>query len=150
MDLSSASRDSHLALRRVERQQWLVERLYAAHGALLVLDDLARELGVSARTVARDVARLRDAGLPLESRQGRDGGVRLDVTPDRLRAVDLDLPEIAALLSSLAVLGPTVSPSATSAARKPVAALRQRTPTASAPLSASSGEVRPPDVRLDP
>lgn len=123
MDLSSASRDSHLALRRVERQQRLVERLYNAYGAVLVLEDLARGLGVSTRTIARDVARLRDAGLPLESRQGRDGGVWLEVPPNRLHSVDLDLPEIAALLSSLAVLGPTVSPGAASAARKLVAAL---------------------------
>lgn len=121
--LAASSRDGHLALRRVERQQWLVERLYAAHGTLLVLDDLATGLGVSARTVARDVARLRDAGVPIETRQGRDGGVRLDVAGDRLRPVDLDLPEVAALLSSLAVLGPTASASATSAALKLAAAL---------------------------
>ncbi|SEC91717.1 HTH domain-containing protein [Nocardioides exalbidus] len=126
--LAAASRDGHLALRRVERQQWLVERLYAAHGALLVLDDLAAELGVSGRTIARDVARLRDAGLPIETRQGRDGGVRLDVSGDRLRPVDLDLPEIAALLSSLAVLGPSASESASSAALKLAAALGGETP----------------------
>lgn len=125
------SRDSHLALRRVERQQWLVEKLYAVHGARVPLADLGRELGVSTRTVARDVARLRDAGLPVETRQGRDGGVRLDVGGDRLRSVDLDLTEIAAVLASLAVLGPTVSPGADSAARELVAALDTPGPKAS-------------------
>lgn len=84
---------------------------------------LAAELGVSTRTVARDVERLRLSEVPLEVRPGRGGGVRLSRA--RLRAsVELDLPEIAALLSSLAALGPTASESAGSAARKLAAALR--------------------------
>jgi hypothetical protein len=40
-----------------------------------------------------------------------------------LPAIAFDLPELAALISSLAVLGPTVSESAASAMRKLVAAL---------------------------
>lgn len=86
------------------------------------LAGLAGELGVSGRTVARDVERLRDSGVPLTARPGRGGGVALAAVRATV-AVELDLPEAAALLSSLAVLGPTVSPSATSAMRKLVAAL---------------------------
>ena len=41
------------------------------------LEELARKTGVSARTVARDVERLRLSGVPVEARRGRDGGVRL-------------------------------------------------------------------------
>jgi len=120
--LAASSRDGHLALRRVERQQALIERLYAARGARVRLEELARELGVSARTVARDVERLRISGVPLDVRQGRGGGVRL-VPTRAVVPIVFDLPEVAALMSSLAVLGPSVSQSATSAMRKLAEAL---------------------------
>ena len=123
--LAAASRDGHLALRRVERQQALIERLHAARGARIPLANLARDLRVSVRTVARDVERLRDSGVPLTARQGRTGGVSLSPTREAV-TVALDLPEAAALMSSLAVLGPTVSPSAASAMRKLAAALAER------------------------
>lgn len=121
--LATASRDSHLALRRVERQQALIERLHAARGERIRLRTLAEELRVSQRTVARDVERLRLSGVPLDVRQGRGGGVRLDLTRSTITVV-LDIAEAAALMSSLAVLGPTVSDSAASVMRKLAAALR--------------------------
>lgn len=120
--LAAASRDGHLALRRVERQQELVERLHARRGERVRLAELARDLGVSGRTIARDVERLLLSGVPLDTRQGRGGGVRL--RPTRAVApIVFDLPEVAALMSSLAVLGPSVSRSAASAMRKLVEAL---------------------------
>jgi len=121
--LASSSRDGHLALRRVERQQALIERLHGAHGRRLAIAALAGELGVSARTVARDVERLRLSGAPLRTWPGRGGGVSMEGTRTAVD-VRLDLAEVAALVSSLAVLGPTVSPSASSAMRKLVDALR--------------------------
>ena len=39
--------------------------------------ELALRLGVTERTVRRDVARLRDLGYPVEARPGVDGGYRL-------------------------------------------------------------------------
>jgi predicted DNA-binding transcriptional regulator YafY len=39
--------------------------------------ELARRLEVSARTVRRDVERLRDLGYPVEATMGADGGYRL-------------------------------------------------------------------------
>jgi len=120
--LAAASRDGHLALRRVERQQALIERLHAAHGGRIALADLARDLGVSERTAARDVERLRLSGVPLLTHPGRGGGVSLPPTNGTV-AIEFDLPEAAALMSSLAVLGPSVSPSAASAMRKLTAAL---------------------------
>lgn len=101
----------------------LIEKLHRVRGERLQFDMLARDLGVSPRTIARDVERLRSSGVPLEVRAGRGGGVslppaRADVT------VVLDLPEAAALISSLAVLGPSVSESAASAMRKLAAGLR--------------------------
>ncbi|MFL5840608.1 MAG: helix-turn-helix transcriptional regulator [Thermoleophilaceae bacterium] len=40
-------------------------------------DELADRLGVTRRTIRRDVERLRDLGYPVESRTGRAGGYRL-------------------------------------------------------------------------
>jgi predicted DNA-binding transcriptional regulator YafY len=120
--LAAASRDGHLALRRVERQQALIERLYAARGERIQIGDLAQHFGVSDRTIARDVERLRDSGVPLTVRQGRGGGISL-VHSGRAIPIVFDLPEVAALMSSLAVLGPSVSQSAASAMRKLTEAL---------------------------
>lgn len=120
--LAADSRDGHLALRRVERQQALIERLHAARGGRIRLGVLARELRVSVRTLARDVERLRSSGAPLRMHRGRDGGVSLPPARSTI-AVELDLPEAAALISSLAVLGPSVSDSAASAMRKLAAAV---------------------------
>ena len=114
--LGAASRDGHLALRRVERQQHLVEILYAS-ARRHTLRELARDLGVSARTVARDAERLRLSGAPIRVVPGRGGGVDLEHRAS-VAPIAFDLPEVAALMSSLAVLGPTVSDSAGSAMRK--------------------------------
>lgn len=121
--LAAASRDGHLALRRVERQQWLIERLFAARGQRIPLADLAREFGVSSRSVARDVERLMLSGVPIETHRGRGGGVSLRTTTT-IEPIVFDLPEVAALMSSLTTLGPTVSDSASSAMRKLSSALR--------------------------
>jgi predicted DNA-binding transcriptional regulator YafY len=82
---------------------------------------------VSMRTVARDVERLRLSGVPLDVRQGRGGGVALLPTV-AVMPIIFDLPEVAALMSSLAVLGPSVSASAGSAMRKLAEALTPANP----------------------
>ena len=110
---SAASRDPHLTLRRVERQQRLVE-LLAGAGERRTASSLARDLGVATRTVERDLERLRQALVPIDTKTGPGGGVRLDVRPG-LRQVDLTVAEIAALLASLASLGPTATESSWSA-----------------------------------
>lgn len=115
--LAAASRDGHLALRRAERQQAIVERLHAARGVPLRLGLLADELGVSTRTLARDVERLRTSGVPLDVRRGRSGGVRLLPVRSPVH-VELDVAEVAAVLSSLAAVGPAASLSAASVVRK--------------------------------
>lgn len=114
---AAASRDGHLSLRRVERQQAIVERLHAAHGGRLHLADLADALGVAARTVARDVERLRLSGVPIDVAPGRGGGVSLPRVA-QVRPITFDLPEIAALMSSLTTLGPSATVSAAAAMRK--------------------------------
>ncbi|HET6918707.1 MAG TPA: HTH domain-containing protein [Jiangellaceae bacterium] len=130
--LAASSRDGHLALRRVERQQALIERLHAARGERIQLGELARELGVSSRTVARDVERLRHSGVPLHAYQGRGGGVSL-LRTGAVLPIGFDLREVAAMMSTLAVLGPSASESAASAMRKLADALNPRTLPAGEP-----------------
>lgn len=43
----------------------------------LILSDAAKELGVSLRTIHRDLDLLRERGVPIESERGRGGGVRV-------------------------------------------------------------------------
>ncbi len=45
---------------------------------MLVLRDAAQELGVSIRTINRDIELLRERGIPVEADRGRGGGVRLN------------------------------------------------------------------------
>ena len=119
--LAAKSRDGHLTIRRVERQQRLVELLGAAPEPV-PSPLLARELGVGLRTVERDLARLRESGVPIESVPGHHGGSRLprNVSPD---PVPLTFEEVAAVIASLAALGPTSTRSADSAMRALVRAI---------------------------
>jgi len=58
--------------------------------------DLAMELGVSRRTVLRDLATLRDRGMAIAGEAGPGGGIRLDAAHG-LTAVHLSLAEIIAI-----------------------------------------------------
>jgi predicted DNA-binding transcriptional regulator YafY len=57
---------------------------------------LAEELGVSVRTIYRDVERLHDAGVPVYAEAGNGGGIRI-VDGYRTRLTGLDVPESEAL-----------------------------------------------------
>lgn len=63
------------ALTRLERLDRLESWLKSDE--LLILRDAAGELGVSIRTINRDIELLRERGVPVESDRGRGGGVRL-------------------------------------------------------------------------
>src|SRR5690242_6716671 len=67
--------------------------------------ELARRLGVTERTVHRDVARLRDLGYPVEARPGVDGGYRLGsgTTVPPLLLDDDEVVAVAVGLSAAAV-----------------------------------------------
>jgi predicted DNA-binding transcriptional regulator YafY len=119
--LAAESRDNHLTLRRVERQQRLVEILGTSREPV-PSPLLARQLGVGLRTVERDLARLRESGVPIESLPGPHGGSRLprNAVPD---PVSLSFEEIAALIASLAALGPASTDSSESAMRALVQAI---------------------------
>ncbi len=58
--------------------------------------DLAEELGVSRRTLLRDIATLREHGMPITGEAGRGGGLRLEGARG-LAAVHLSLAEIVGL-----------------------------------------------------
>nr|WP_295888435.1 WYL domain-containing protein [uncultured Devosia sp.] len=63
--------------------------------------DLALEVGVSRRTVLRDISALRDGGFVIHSEAGRGGGLQLD--PQSVQATaKLSVAEVFALLISVA------------------------------------------------
>jgi predicted DNA-binding transcriptional regulator YafY len=112
----------HLARLRVERQHRLIEELRLAAGRHTA-GELAAALRVDVRTVERDIARLRDVGVPIAARRGPGGGFRLDV-PATLAPVHLSPGEIAALIASVASVGPYVSATAQSALSRLIEALQ--------------------------
>lgn len=64
---------------------------------------LAEEVGVSRRTVLRDISALRDQGFVIHSDVGRGGGLQLD--PQSMQTTArLSVPEIFALLISVAAM----------------------------------------------
>jgi predicted DNA-binding transcriptional regulator YafY len=113
----------HLARLRVERQHRLIEELRRGRGRPATAEALASVLGVDVRTVERDIARLRDAGVPIAARRGPGGGFRLDV-PQAVAPVPLSPGEIAALIASVAAVGPYASATARSALTRLIEALQ--------------------------
>jgi predicted DNA-binding transcriptional regulator YafY len=113
----------HLARLRVERQHRLIEELRLAAGRYATAEELAAALGVDVRTVERDVARLREVGVPIAARRGPGGGFRLHV-PSAVAPVQLSPGEIAALIASVTSVGPYVSATAQSALSRLIQALQ--------------------------
>jgi predicted DNA-binding transcriptional regulator YafY len=74
------------------------------------------------RTIERDLARLRESGVPIESVPGPYRGHRLPRTAAP-NPVSLTFEEVAALIASLAALGPTSTDSSDSAMRALVQAI---------------------------
>jgi predicted DNA-binding transcriptional regulator YafY len=86
------------------RQDTLVRSLRRSGST--TIDDLARDLAVSRRTVLRDLAVLRDQGFVIHSDVGRGGGVQLD--PQSVQTSPrLSVPEVFALLISVAAMRAT-------------------------------------------
>ncbi len=67
-----------------------------------IVKDLAAEMGVSTRTLFRDLDVLRERGLPIESDRGRGGGIRLH-RHWGVGRVELSFAEAVDLLISLAI-----------------------------------------------
>lgn len=81
-------------MQRWERWSEIERRLRREGGVTVAA--LARELGVSRRTVLRDVATMRERGVPIDGDAGPGGGLRLDADKARV-AVSFGVTEIAAL-----------------------------------------------------
>ncbi len=71
--------------------------------------DLRELLGISQRTVMRELAELRKAGYPIESDRGRGGGVRLNGRWG-IERLNLNHQEVVELILSLAVMESLQSP----------------------------------------
>ncbi|WP_341975579.1 HTH domain-containing protein [Microbacterium sp. LTA6] len=118
----SKSTDPHLTLRRIERQHALIEELRRRRGAPRSALSLGSALGVTARTVERDIARMRESGIPIRVQRGPGGGYLFDVRSD-IGPILLEPGEIAALLVALVALGPTATDSARTSMHKLTLAL---------------------------
>jgi predicted DNA-binding transcriptional regulator YafY len=93
--------------------------------------DLAGRLGVSARTLRRDVDRLRELGYPVRARRGTDGGYELDAGA-ALPPLGLDEEEAVALAVGLLAARPGAA--VTGLADTSVRALAKLAPALPAPL----------------
>jgi predicted DNA-binding transcriptional regulator YafY len=84
-------------------------RLLLADRDVTTAGDLAADLGVSLRTVQRDLVALRDLGMPIESERGRGGGIRLE-RGWSLGRVHLNESEALGMLLSLTIAEKIGSP----------------------------------------
>jgi predicted DNA-binding transcriptional regulator YafY len=116
----------HYAKPLVERQHAVIEELRACSPRFVRGAQLAERTGTTVRTVERDLARLMEAGVPVDKKHGPGGGYRLDV-PGTLAPICLTPGEASAIIASLAAIGPYISASAQSALTKLLAAIT--TPT---------------------
>jgi predicted DNA-binding transcriptional regulator YafY len=91
-------------LMRLEELKGLLAQRDATSAA-----ELAEELGVSVRTLQRDLAVLRDLGTPIEGARGRGGGLRLE-RGWSLGRVHLNESEALGLLLSLTIAAKVGSP----------------------------------------
>jgi len=92
---------------RIKRLELISARLKSDEA--LTVAGIAEELGVSIRTLTRDIQVLREQGVPIEADRGRGGGVRLHRTWGVGR-VNFTYSEAIDLLVSLAVAEQMKSP----------------------------------------
>ena len=112
----------HFAKPLVERQHSLIEELRSCSPRYVRGAQLAERTGTTIRTVERDLARLAEAGVPVDRKHGPGGGYRLDV-PSTLAPISFTPGEVSAIIASLVAIGPYISASAQSAFSKLIAAI---------------------------
>lgn len=147
----TATRSAKSRLQRLEELKGLLKAR-----DIVTARDLADELGVSRRSLHRDLAILREQGLPIESGRGRGGGLRLHphwglgrVHFSATEAIDLLLSIAIAerinspvLLSQLAGIKRKVAAAFGETHQLQIRTLRRRIllgPPASGPAAASAG-----------
>jgi predicted DNA-binding transcriptional regulator YafY len=99
-----AKKSTHSRIERLDQISALLKS-----DTCLTVQRLAQELGVSVRTISRDIELLRDRGYPIEADRGRGGGIQLHRNWGVGR-VNLELAEAIDLLISLAVAEKMNSP----------------------------------------
>ncbi|MFT3943706.1 MAG: WYL domain-containing protein [Ancrocorticia sp.] len=87
-------------MKRVERLHALSEMLQRSGSRGCTAERLAREFGVSVRTIKRDLAALENSGAPIWSRPGPGGGYGLAVG-SKLPSVSLTPAQAVALLAAV-------------------------------------------------
>lgn len=85
---------------RLNRLDLLASRLKSEEP--MTVGELSKEFSVSSRTLSRDIAILRERGLPIEADSGRGGGIRLHRTWG-IGRLSLSYQEAVELLFSLAI-----------------------------------------------
>lgn len=92
---------------RLQRLEVLTARVKSENPT--TIGDVAKEFGVSVRTINRDIQILRDRGLPIDADRGRGGGIRLHHSWG-IGRINLNYAEAVDLLVSLAVAEQMNSP----------------------------------------
>lgn len=90
-------------MKRLERLYAVAEELRRRAPAPVSAQVLAERFGVTRRTMERDLAALRDAGVPLYAESGRTGGY--SVLGDGRAVFNLSSTEVTALLIAVAFAG---------------------------------------------
>lgn len=111
-----------MAIARVERQHRLIEHLRVRAPRLVTGEQLGVDLGVSVRTIERDIAELLDAGIPIDVVRGPGGGYGMDAR-SKLAPLVLSPGEASAIIAALVAIGPYTSAASRSALTKLVDAL---------------------------
>ena len=94
-------------LNRLERLDILTSRLKS--GDVLTVSGIADEIGVSIRTVSRDIEILREQGVPVEADRGRGGGVRLRIDWN-IGRINFNYAEAVDLMITIAIAQQMKSP----------------------------------------
>lgn len=106
------------------RRQLITLRALSSRRDGLYVEDLATELGVSLKTVRRDLHRLRDVGFPLTKTNERHGRARWSLDDETITATGLTFDEAFALILATRTLGSLAGTEIGTAADSAVAKLR--------------------------
>ena len=107
----------HQLVPLVERQHAVIEHLRARHPKLTTVRQLAGLVGVSSRTIERDLASLKAAGVRLQVVAGAHGGYCIAARSDEY-SLSLTPGEVSALIAAVVAVGPFTSATAQSAFSK--------------------------------
>jgi predicted DNA-binding transcriptional regulator YafY len=88
-------------MNRLERLYAITEELRRRAPGVVSAASLAEHFGVTRRTIERDLAALREAGVPIDGAPGRGGGVSVDRRAQRV-IFSLSAGEVTALLLAAA------------------------------------------------